>query len=282
MSIDLQIVTCATKEYRLLLPLFIRTITEIYDISIVIVTLSEDEEALREYVDAFNLPRNVKIHALPPIALLPQDAATQGCALKLRVWDVLPPSTYRCLFLDVDIVLVTDICKQINPEILMSSGIIAVRDEYIGYKEKMAEEFAPLGHPWVPHFDADGNRLYCNTGLLISSRHHALFFAHVLRLWSHFVDHTGNNPSIWDQNIFNYCLDLPSAHSPCTWRDMVVLNPQFNALKEYPIYIDLDRGVTCLKEQPVYALHFNGGNLVAKYARRARTLAVLSDCSTAM
>lgn len=271
MTKDLSIVTVATGRYLFLAPYFIRSIRKREkSLPIFLIVGPEEIQRAEQLLELSNCSSGVICLGIPRIERLPDDEATQGCARKLVVWDVLPDKFSHAIFLDIDTVVIGQLFDEIVKILNITDRLLLARDNYVGFKEKMEEEFAVLDRRWIPGFDGDGKRKYCNTGLMVSKREDCVFFEEVLLEWSRFVELTGTNPSIWDQNIFNYCLDVGSFSR--SWRDVLILDERFNALKEYEVCIDLDRSMISLSGQSPLLLHFNGGDLLTKIARRAKSI----------
>lgn len=276
MKRKLSITTVATGQYLILVLFFIKSVrfwttdTPIY----LFVNPAEVQQTVK-LLKLSKCENNVICVGVPPIPYLPDDSAIQGCARKLLVWDFLPQEFTHSIFLDVDTVVVGNLFEELVNVLDISERLLLARDSYIGFKEKMEEEFAPLKREWRATFDSNGVRKYCNTGLIVSSRRDSLFFQEVLREWGKFIELTGESPSIWDQNIFNYCLDVNSFSK--NWNDVLILDERFNALKEYEIFVDLDNSMISLAGKPVLLMHFNGGDILMKIARRAKTIQLFVD-----
>ncbi len=271
MKRKLSITTVATGQYLVLVPFFIKSVREwSSEITIYLFVNPTEVELAVKFLKLSKCEHNVICVGVPPLPYLPDDLAIQGCARKLLVWDFLPPIFTHSIFIDVDTVVVGNLFEELENVLNISDQLLLARDCYVGFKEKMGDEFAPLEREWRPHFDKNNVRKYCNTGLIVSRREDSVFFQEVLAEWSKFIELTGKSPSIWDQNIFNYCLDVGS-FSKC-WKDVFILDERFNALKEYEIFVDLDSSMISLAGEPVLLMHFNGGDLLTKIARRAKTI----------
>ncbi|MCU1284111.1 MAG: hypothetical protein JWO13_461 [Acidobacteriales bacterium] len=263
------ITTAVTSNYMLLLPTFWHFCREYGGVSALrLLTLDSERHLLAAYLESTGLADDMELFAMPVYQNIPLDMASQSCALKLRIWEAMPDAKQH-IFIDVDMLMLTWPSEFLETG---SSKLFASRDGYIGFKEKMKDEFAFLNEDWSPCFDAEG-RKYANTGLLISNPSHALFFANVLHKWAEFFRKSGKPPSIWDQNVFNYCLDL--GRFGLSWNGVQLLDASFNSLKEYPNYVNLDLGYLSLNGEAVKLLHFNGGSPLLKYCRRARALSAM-------
>jgi hypothetical protein len=206
--------------------------------------------------------------ASAPVLGMLNAKASQGCALKLSIWELLPPRFQTVVIVDVDTIFLEDVAGHVIQRVRSSGRLVAARDLYVGYKENMGEAFRVLGRPWSPSHDDLGRQNYINTGLLGVRREHAGFMGAVLEEWRRYVRVVQQDPPLWDQGVFNYCLDI--GRFGCAWEDVDVLEPRFNALKEYELAVDLDRGCVVMNGESVGMLHFNGGSVAQKLARRSR------------
>lgn len=267
-------VTVCLGSHLVMAPLFVRSVRKYYKhIPMYLLTRESDIQTIKSLLNLAGLEQEVICVAIADIPGLYMEDATQACARKLSFWGALPPKVLRVALIDIDAVLLGDLLGEIGVDRLKSSKMCLVRDSYIGFKEIMGKEFSVLERSWEPIYDALNRRKYCNTGLVISSRHHQIFFDEVIDMWREFTKRVGTNPSIWDQNVFNYCLDLGQFHS--TWNEVEILDEHYNTLKEYRIELNLDRGFLLLDNSPVLLLHFNGGDTITKYARRAKVIQVM-------
>lgn len=265
------ITTVATGKYLALVPFFIKSVREwTNEIPIYLFVNPGEVQNAVKLLRISKCEHKVICVGVLPLSYLPDDPAIQGCARKLLVWDFLPPTFTHSIFIDVDTVVVGNLFEELENVLNKSDQLLLARDCYVGFKEKMVEEFAPLEREWQPHFDKNDVRKYCNTGLIVSRPEDSIFFREILAEWSKFIELTGKSPSIWDQNIFNYCLDVSSFNK--SWDDVFILDERFNALKEYEIFVDLDKSMISLAGNPVLLMHFNGGDLLTKIARRAKTI----------
>jgi len=268
------IVTSIVGGYELLFGVFAHSLIRfgIHD-EIHVLTNDESYQSVLRAVTKLPSERAVYVHKAMLENGLPSDDSSQGCAMKYRIWDFLPRNIYSALFLDIDIVVTSErLAKAIEPMTFMQR-LVVVEDEYSGYRERMHEEFSCMPLAWSPSCTSSGKQRYCNTGLIFSTRNHRAFFAKILSNWKTYVSLRGSNPSLWDQNIFNYSLDTGAVGE--SWATVILLNRAWNCLKEYEPSIDLDLGYLADGDQEVATLHMNGGDLFHKYARRARVLPIL-------
>ncbi|WP_145915444.1 hypothetical protein [Geobacter anodireducens] len=261
------VVIVAIGNYILLLPNLIRSILGLNKyVNILIITNSTKEA--EEYLNVSNIKGNISISQANYINELPHDIATQGCATKLAVWRYLDTSVNNALIVDADVVFLRQTEDSIlNINLGQNMQFAAAIDRYVGYKEKIGEEFSWIKQNWVPRY-VNGERLYVNTGIIFASRKVRRFFENVLSLWKHYIRMIGNNPSIWDQNIFNYCLDIGTYG--CSWENVNVLPVEYNYLKEYDACVELDEHGLLKGDNYIKALHFNGGTLLQKYTRASK------------
>jgi len=136
---------------------------------------------------------------------------------------------------------------------ISDSRLVLTPDLFVGYKEKMEEEFQPFDPDFRMRYTEDGGFFYFNTGVFFASREtHATWFSRFLETWKDYLSTTGKRPSIFDQNMINYCLirfDL-SVHP------MPVTN---NCLRQYETF-SIEDGRPTLNGEEVNAYHFNGGD----------------------
>ncbi len=197
----------------------------------------------------------------------PSDLPDHACAEKLRLFEHLPEAD-RVLFLDLDVLVLRNFWDQ-NPFFNLCEGsMVIVPDLFVGYKEKMEEEFRPYDPEFRMRRTSDGGYHYFNTGVFFASRNsHANWFHHFLIVWRDYIAVTGNRPSIFDQNMINYCLtryQLPVTTMPTT----------HNCLRQYEKQT-VSAGKLWLNGQEVCAYHFNGGDGIKKLERWQSMLAEL-------
>lgn len=257
-------------RHFVLLPLFLQSLLRVTSLEVFLLTDPGCRGRLTELLGAWNLDDKVQVVESRPIEGVPDDAASQGCALKLVCWEFLPAVIQNVIILDSDVVVLQDFISDVLNPVVQHSRLVLARDSYVGFKERMGDDFAILGEPWQPSFDEQGRRLYCNTGLIGATRSHRTFFLEVLDTWRRIVALKQCNPPLWDQGVLNFCLDV--GRYLCRWSDVEVLDERFNALKEYDIVLNLDSSQVSLDDQAVTMLHFNGGDIITKYARRARSI----------
>ena len=271
---DAAIVTVVVDSYWLLLHGFATSVRFFFPAAPLFVLVPcKQRSEIADDIATFRLKGpTVQVISFEPDETLPLDAATQGCAAKMRVWELLPPTVKSILFIDVDAVVVGPFWPEFM-KIYRPGTLALARDTYVGFKERMGSDFECLGKDWMPHFDRHGRRFYCNTGLFYVHRHHKPLFDQVLQDWRVFAAHFASSPPIWDQGLFNFQLDIGE---PFGWDNVTVLPERFNALKEYDLVLDLDLGGLVLDGDPVQVVHLNGGTIAQKFARRARVMTVVT------
>lgn len=188
-----------------------------------------------------------------------KDLPDHACAEKLRVFEHIPKAD-RILFLDVDVLVLRPFWEQSSFFDVCGSQLILAPDLFVGYKEKMEDEFRPFDPNFRMRYTEDGGFFYFNTGVFFASRGaHAEWFRRFLRTWKDYLAKTGKRPSIFDQNMINYCLNryaLPVQPMPVT----------NNCLRQYEEQV-ISAGRLLLNGQEVNAYHFNGGDGAKKLER---------------
>ncbi len=182
----------------------------------------------------------------------PRDLPDHACAEKLRLFEHLPEANH-ILFIDID-VLVLQAFWELEPYFAISDhNLVLAPDLFVGYKEKMEKEFQPFDSNFHMRYMKDGGFFYFNTGVFFASREaHAAWFRRFLETWKDYLVATGTLPSIFDQNMINYCLirfDLPVHPMPVT----------NNCLRQYETFA-IENGQPILNGDRVNAYHFNGGD----------------------
>jgi hypothetical protein len=245
------IVTVCSKSYAPLLDLWASCLKEITDLPIFVLTL-----------DGFSpeMPSNIETIPIISAGNPFQDGTPEhACAEKMRLFLHLPSEVERILFIDVDVWVLhpfwlTNGCGFTEDALMMCP------DLFVGYKEKMNDEFQPFDESFRMKLNSDGSYFYFNTGVFFATRsRHAIFFEHVLSTWHDYVLKLGRFPSIFDQNIFNYCLIAAGV-------DVVPMAVTNNCLRQYGAQIQASGALT-LEGAPVNAYHFNGGDASIKYSR---------------
>ncbi len=186
----------------------------------------------------------------------PIDLPDHACAEKLRVFEHIPDAD-RVLFIDLDVLVLRPFWEQEPYFNISNSKLVLVPDLFVGYKEKMEEEFHPYDPAFRMRYTEDGGFFYFNTGVFFASREaHVEWFRRFLATWKDYLEKTGKRPSIFDQNMVNYCLvrfELPVHPMP-------VIN---NCLRQYET-LEVTNGRLLLNGNEVNAYHFNGGDGVRK------------------
>lgn len=276
MNDNVSFTTVVLGQYLVLAPFFIKSVRNWQgNVPIFLLVESSEFQRAERFLKPLLLADNIELIETHNVQGIPNDMETQGCARKLLIWSWLPNRVTRTILIDIDTVIVGNLIKALRKVPKRVNYLCLARDNYVGYKERIGEEFEILGRDWKPSFDNKGRRKYCNTGLIMCNREHQSFFNEVLDEWRLFVRLTGVNPSIWDQNVFNYCLDVGSFS--CSWDDVCILDEPFNVLKEYEVVIDLDRSIVSLSGERVIVLHFNGGDIITKFSRRAKAIQLIFE-----
>jgi hypothetical protein len=220
---------------------------------------------------------NVVVCACAPLAWISNDITAQACALKLRLWEMIPPGIDTVALIDVDAVILDDVPSEII-DIAHSTGrLVAARELFTSHEEMLRQDISVLPSTVQPHSHTTGKILCINTGLVGMTRKHHAFMSEVLRCWEAHVLSTGQQPRLLDQGLLNRCLDTGSFL--CTWSDVELLATAYNALDQYEMSVDLDRGGVFMGSERVRMLHFSGGNVCDKIARRTRALPLRMDLS---
>jgi len=245
------IATVCNKEYSPLLKYWLSAIRKVSNTSIFVLCLNE-------YNSKYKGINTIKVN---PIGNpFPLDKSDHACAEKIRLFKFLPKEINSILFIDVDILILKPFWEEENFFSISRNKLVICPDLFVGYKEKMEEEFRPYDPNFRMKFKTDGSYFYFNTGVFFSSREkHEDWFGRLLCIWKDYVDKTLSYPSIFDQNVFNYCLIKDSMDI----FDMPIIN---NCLRQYQTQ-HIDRGKILLNNQVVNAYHFNGGDALKKLRR---------------
>lgn len=245
------IVTVCNKDYQMLLPLWLEKIRSVTAMPVTVLALADTET--KDISDC------TVIHIAPAGNPFPANLPDHACAEKLRIFHHLPKDVDEILFLDVDLMVIRDFWTDDNYFHSSRHSFIAVPDLFVGYKEKMEAEFQPFDPQFRMKFFPDGQYFYFNTGAFFASRMaHSRLFAESLKVWSDYVALTGKYPSIFDQNVFNYCLIRFGV-------DVIPMPIQNNCLRQYNP--ELKGGRLQLYGKTVNAYHFNGGDADIKLRR---------------
>lgn len=182
------------------------------------------------------------------------------CAEKLRIFEHIPQNINRVLFIDLDVFVLNNFWARHDYFKKCDRFLIITPDISVGYKEKLNDEFKQFDSNFaIKHFP-NGNYYYFNTGVFFASRKkHSQFFHNVLDTWNKFFKFSGKHPSIFDQNVFNYCLNK----SPIP---VITMPLQNNCLRQYCVS-NID-GKIYLDKKIVMAMHFNGGDRVSIKLKR--------------
>lgn len=245
------IVTVCDKRYKILLPHWLKRVKAVTDLPVVVLALEGAG------INATSGCEIIKVSSAGNP--FPPDLPDHACAEKLRVYKHLPESISEILFLDLDVLVLNDFWNVKDYFSLCREAFIASLDLFVGYKEKMEEEFRVYDPSFRMKFLPDGNYLYFNTGVFFASREkHEAAFAKVVDVWVDYVGATAHYPSIFDQNIFNYCMIVFGM-------EVMPMPIQNNCLRQYPKVIDSGR--LLLNGSEVNAVHFNGGDAEIKLTR---------------
>lgn len=244
------IVTICSRNYEPLLDLWISSLRPLTSLPLYVL-------ATHDFVPA--TPSSVIVLPINPSGNpFPSDLPDHVCAEKLRIFEHLPHDVSRVLFIDVD-VWVFQPFWCIHGLFDLENALCMCPDLFVGYKERMNDEFQPYDPCFEMQFNSDGSYRYYNTGVFFALRSvHASWFSKFLETWYDYVTQMARYPSIFDQNIFNYCLIKYGIKV----QPMPVLN---NCLRQYESRID-GAGLT-LNGQLINAYHFNGGDARTKHAR---------------
>ena len=241
--------TICTESYAPLASLWLERMKRLTELPVFIVSVGDWKCSLR---GAAIIPAEKSTNPFQP------DTPDHACAEKLRVFRYLPEEVNELLFVDVDIMVIN---RFWTDELFASSRtrLAMVPDHFVGYKEKMEDEFRPFDPSFQMKFLATGEYSYFNTGIFFASRQaHELHFGQCLEVWCSYVKTLGRLPSIFDQNIFNYYLISRNVEA-------LPLPLQNNCLRQYP-YILCGKQLW-LDNLLVNALHFNGGDGKIKLER---------------
>lgn len=201
----------------------------------------------------------------------PKELPDHACAEKMRVFEHLPQTVEQILFIDLDVLVIHPFWDDGDYFKKSRRRLVMCPDLFVGYKEKMETEFQPYDPSFRMKFNADGSYFYFNTGVFFASRQtHGPWFRQFLDVWKDYVAKLSMYPSIFDQNIFNYCLIRYTLEV----FQMSVLN---NCLRQYETQKIVDECIL-LNGQTVNAYHFNGGDSTKKFERWCDMVHRLEAC----
>lgn len=190
----------------------------------------------------------------------PENLPDHACAEKMRVFEHLPQMIDQVLFIDVDVLVINSFWDDGDYFERSCRQLVMCPDLFIGYKEKMEAEFQTYDPSFRMKFNLDGSYFYFNTGVFFASRQmHGPWFRQFLGIWKDYVSKLSTYPSIFDQNVFNYCL----IRHGLDVHQMPVLN---NCLRQYESQT-MAAGRILLNGKPINAYHFNGGDSAKKLER---------------
>ncbi len=246
------IVTICSPNYSPLLNLWISALKPLTSIPLYVLTTHNFVPTTQSGVSVISVD--------PSGNPFPSTTPDHVCAEKLRLFKHLPQEVTRILFLDVDIWV-------LRPFWHFDGGFDGSRDVlsmcpdlFVGYKEKMNNEFQPFDPSFQMRYNSDGTYHYFNTGAFFASRDaHASLFSKFLETWDDYITRMPSYPSIFDQNVINYCLIKYGV-------EVQPMSLHNNCLCDYEPEIRRD-GSLMLNGQPVNAYHFNGDDAQTKYSR---------------
>lgn len=246
------IVTVCDKGYSGLLPHWLEAIRNLTRIPVYVLAL--EDSGIGKHVGCSIV--SVSSSGNP----FPRNFPDHACAEKQRIFMHLPQEVTHVLFLDVDVLALRNFWDDSEYFADSEQAFVACKDLFVGYKEKMEEEFRPFNLYFRMKFFEDGSYHYFNTGVFFASRvAHESLFSDAFSIWKKYVKQTGKFPSIFDQNVFNYCLiafNVPVLPMP-------VHN---NCLRQYEKR--MEKGCLFLEDnREVNAFHFNGGDAELKLKR---------------
>lgn len=192
-----------------------------------------------------------------------------ACAEKLRLFEHLPKDVSSILFLDLDVLVLQNFWDKNRYFDESLNRLVICPDKFVGYKEKMEDEFKPFDPDFRMKFNPDGSHFYFNTGVFFASRSlHGKFFPAFLSVWKDYINSQGKLPSVFDQNLINYCLIKYNM-------DVLPLPIGNNCLRQYGAKV-ID-GNLILNDEIVNVYHFNGGDADIKRMRWLELLRELGD-----
>lgn len=239
------IVTICNKDYAQLLGLWISALKNLTDLPLVVLCLGDFNP---DKIDGVIFIK-VNDDGNP----FPQDLPDHACAEKLRLFQHLPIDILEILFIDVDVFVLRPFWESENLFSISTHKLAICPDLFVGYKEKMESEFCSYDQSFRMKFNPDGSYFYFNTGVFFASHQkHATWFSRFLSVWADYVSCMARYPSIFDQNVFNYCLIRYGIEV----YPLSILN---NCLRQYEEQT-ISNGNILLNGKPVNAYHFNGGD----------------------
>lgn len=245
------LVSICNFSYSKLLRLWYSAIRKMSDIQIYVILLNE---FVPENISGINF-----ISANPGGNPFSPELPDHACAEKLRFFRHLPQEINSVFFLDIDVLALQNFWD--NTEYFEASKryLVMCPDQFVGYKEKMEEEFRLFDPAFRMKFNLDGSYFYFNTGVFFANRKlHEKLFSQILDVWQKYVSSQGRMPSIFDQNIINYCLIKYGVN-------VLAMPIQNNCLRQYGAVIQ--NGKLILNGKSVKTYHFNGGDGEIKYSR---------------
>lgn len=252
------IVTLCNKSYIKLFPKWLNAVNKYSNLPMYLL-VSNDVDISQEQIVSWGKLNCHIIQMNKKGNYFPEDSSEHACAEKLRLFKHLPAYITKILFIDVDILILDNFWDKDNYFERSDIDIMLCQDLFVGYKEKMEEEFKPFDPDFKMKFFPDQTYFYFNTGVFFASRQsHANMFEDILLTWQNYVKQTGKYPSVFDQNVFNYFLikhDIPVGKIPI----------QNNCIRQYDPWIYNSQ--MFLEGEKVAGFHFNGGDADIKLSR---------------
>lgn len=246
------IVTICNPEYGPLLENWVEAVTGIADVPVFVLCI---DGFAPTSVDGVNI-----ISANPKGNPFPSDLPDHACVEKLRVFQHLPESVSEILFLDLDVLVLEPFWEETHYFDLSRRKLVMCPDLFVGYKEQLVSEFEGYDPSFRMKYNDDGSFFYFNTGAFFASREaHSRLFANFLDVWVDYVKKMKRYPSIYDQNLFNYCLIKFKV-------DVQSMPVENNCLRQYEIQT-IDATGCRLNGRPIAGYHFNGGDVRVKLER---------------
>lgn len=192
-----------------------------------------------------------------------------ACFEKLRLFKHLPENITSVFFIDLDVLVLRNFWDEKKYFEESYHRLVICPDTFVGYKEKMEDEFRPYDPNFRMKFNSDGSHFYFNTGVFFASRSmHGKLFSFFLSVWKDYIRSQGKSPSVFDQNLINYCLIKYAV-------DVLPMPLRSNCLRQYGAVIN--KGRLTLNSEFVDAYHFNGGDGNVKRKRWLEMLQKMED-----
>lgn len=245
------IVTICNKSYSILLPYWLDKIRAITDLPVQVLVFNDVEKnlSLKCSYQEINTDGNP----------FPNDKPDFACFEKMRIFKHLPKDINEILFIDIDAMVLNDFWTKESYFEKSRESWMGCKDFFVGYKEKMEEEFQIYDPDFKMKYYDDGTFFYFNTGVFFASREkHEELFNKFTGTWIDYVTKTGKYPSIFDQNMFNYCFIRYDTQ-------IIPMPTENNCIRQYNP--EIKDGRLYLKDKLVNVMHFNGGEAEIKLNR---------------